>query len=117
MNTLHYYMTRTTLTFGAATSKKMILVSPEAMFDLASKSPVNSKFEFKLLGVGLPTIRIGRRLFHTQAQAASYEAGYYYRSTSAAKPALDDFRDMGLLDADSDNEYREAAMYDNNVDY
>ena len=117
MNTLHHYMTRTTLPSGAATTKKLTVVSSDAMFDLASAALAGSKFEFKLLGVGLPTIRVGSRVFHTHAQADSYSAGYYKRSMSATRPALDDFRDQGNADADMDNEFREAAMYDNNQNY
>lgn len=112
MNTLEHYMTRTTLPSGSSTLKIVIMASSTAMFEAATAVPSGAKFEFKLLGVGLPTVRVGRRLFHTLAQADSYGAGYYYRSMTATKPALDDFRDLGNADADSDNEYREAAMHD-----
>lgn len=114
MNTQHHYMTRVTLPSGAVTTRTQIMSSSEAMFAAASASQADTKFEFKLLGVGQPGIRVGRRLFHLTSQAASYKAGYYNRSMSATLPALDDFRDLGNADADSDNEYREAAMYDHN---
>ena len=117
MNTLHHYMTRITEVSGTSTIKKLTMVSSDAMFDLASTMQNDVKFEFKLLGVGIAKYRVASRMFHTQEQADSYSAGYYQRSMSATRPALDDFRDLGNFDADSDNEYREAAMYDNNQDY
>lgn len=109
MNTLHHYMTRTTLQSGQVTFKTVIKVSLEAMFNAACEGPDGSKLEFTLLGIGLPAIRSGRRLFHTDEQAKSYEAGYNNRSASSTLPELDDFRDLGIMDADKDEAYRQEA--------
>lgn len=104
----YYYNTRITKLDGRTRTVMQVRTYATA-FSLVGDYPSGSKIEAKLLGFGPPTIRVGRRAFHTEVQAASYRAGYNFRSASSTLPALDDFRDLGVSDADSDESYRQEA--------